>query len=47
MTETKSIFLVEDDKDDQFFFIEAMSEMKGSTLYAIANNDNGRSSFKR
>jgi CheY-like chemotaxis protein len=45
MTDTKSIFLVEDDQDDQYFFMEAMSEMKGSTLYAIANN--GREAIDR
>lgn len=34
----KSIFLVEDDEDDQFFFIDAMSKVENATLYAVANN---------
>jgi len=34
----KSILLVEDDKDDQVFFIEALSKIKKATLYDVANN---------
>ena len=38
MKKSKSILLVEDDKDDQFFFIEAMSKIENATLFAVANN---------
>ena len=38
MEKLKNILLVEDDEDDQFFFIEAMSKIENATLYAIANN---------
>ena len=38
MKKLKSILLVEDDEDDQFFFIEAMSKIENATLYAVANN---------
>ena len=38
MKKLKSILLVEDDEDDQFFFIEAMSKIENATLYAIAKN---------
>jgi CheY-like chemotaxis protein len=34
----KSILLVEDDKDDQIFFIQALSEIENATLFHIANN---------
>lgn len=34
----KSIYLVEDDKDDQDFFIEALSQINDSVLHGIANN---------
>ena len=38
MKKLKSILLVEDDQDDQFFFTEALSKIENATLYAIANN---------
>ena len=38
MKKLKSILLVEDDEDDQFFFIEAMSQIENATLYAVAKN---------
>jgi CheY-like chemotaxis protein len=38
MKKTTSILLVEDDKDDQEFFIEALSKIKNAMLYHIANN---------
>ena len=38
MTTHKNIFLVDDDLDDQFFFIEALSEIENATLYDVANN---------
>lgn len=38
MKKLKSILLVEDDEDDQFFFIEAMSKIENATLYGVANN---------
>ena len=38
MKKLKRILLVEDDEDDQFFFIEAMSKIENATLYAVANN---------
>ena len=34
----KSIFLVEDDKDDQDFFLDALKEIANTNLFAIANN---------
>ena len=34
----KSIFLVEDDIDDQEFFIEALLAIENTNLYGIANN---------
>ena len=34
----KSIFLVEDDLDDQEFFVEALNEIENASLYGIANN---------
>jgi CheY-like chemotaxis protein len=33
-----TVLLVEDDQDDQFFFIEAIGEIENVTLYAVANN---------
>ena len=42
MKKLKSILLVEDDEDDQFFFIEAMSKIENATLYAVAKNEIGR-----
>ena len=38
MGTVKSIFLVEDDPDDQEFFVEALNEIENTTLYGIANN---------
>jgi len=38
MTTVKNIFLVEDDLDDQEFFVEALSEIENTALYGIANN---------
>lgn len=38
MTIVKSIFLVEDDLDDQEFFVEALNEIENVSLYGIANN---------
>ncbi len=38
MIGSKSIFLVEDDKDDQDFFTEALNEIANTNLYAIATN---------
>jgi CheY-like chemotaxis protein len=38
MRRSKSILLVEEDKDDQEFFMEALSEIENATLYDVANN---------
>jgi CheY-like chemotaxis protein len=38
MNTPKSILLIEDDEDDQGFFIEAISGIKHTWLYDIANN---------
>ena len=38
MNKLTSILLVEDDEDDQEFFIEALSKIKNVTLYGIVNN---------
>jgi len=38
MKNSKNIFLIEDDKDDQDFFTEALSEIENANLFAIANN---------
>ncbi|MBC8046050.1 MAG: response regulator [Fimbriimonadaceae bacterium] len=38
MKTPKSILLVEDNKHDQFFFIEALSEIENVTIYDVANN---------
>lgn len=38
MKALKSILLIEDDKDDQDFFIEAISELENVSMYDIANN---------
>lgn len=38
MRTVKSIFLVEDDLDDQEFFVEALSEIENTSLCGIANN---------
>ena len=34
----KSIFLVEDDTDDQNFFIEALSAIENTNVYGVASN---------
>ena len=34
----KSIFLVEDDIEDQEFFIEALSAIENTNMYGVANN---------
>jgi len=38
MKKSKSILLVEDDKDDQSFFINALNKIENTTLYDVANN---------
>ena len=38
MKTSKSILLVEDDKDDQYFFIEALSKIENATIYDVASN---------
>jgi CheY-like chemotaxis protein len=38
MRNSKSILLIEDNKHDQFFFIQAISEIPNLTLYDIAQN---------
>src|SRR5688572_4838324 len=38
MRTVKSILLVEDDLDDQEFFVEALNEIEYTSLYGIANN---------
>ena len=38
MKKSKSILLVEDDKDDQNFFITALNEIKNTSLYDVAEN---------
>jgi len=38
MKNSKSIFLIEDDKDDQLFFIEALSGIENASLSHIAGN---------
>ncbi|MDR6564283.1 MULTISPECIES: response regulator [unclassified Arcicella] len=38
MKTTKKILLIEDDKDDQRFFIEALSEILEVRLFGLANN---------
>lgn len=35
---SKTIFLVEDDQDDQAFFVEAVNTIENASLYQIANN---------
>ncbi len=44
-TNPRSILLVEDDTDDQFFFAEALSEVKNALLWGIANN--GREAMEK
>jgi CheY-like chemotaxis protein len=38
MKQLKTILLVEDDEDDQEFFMEALSKIENATLYDVANN---------
>ena len=38
MKKSKSNLLVEDDKDDQSFFINALNKIENTTLYDVANN---------
>ncbi len=38
MKQSKSILLIEDDKDDQEFFIEALREIQNTSLYYVASN---------
>ena len=38
MNGSKRVLLVEDDKDDQYIFVEAMSGIQNASLYDIANN---------
>lgn len=38
MKPLKSIFLVEDDQDDQMFFTECIEKIKNATLFGVANN---------
>ena len=38
MRKAKTILLVDDDEDDQLFFIKALSEIDNATLYTVANN---------
>jgi len=38
MKVSKTILLIEDDKDDQEFFIEAINSIKNAVLYFVANN---------
>jgi len=35
---SKSILLIEDDKDDQLFFTECLEKIENATLFDIANN---------
>ena len=38
MNQLKIILLIEDNKDDQEFFMEALSKIENPTLYDVANN---------
>ena len=38
MTNSKSIFLVEDDKDDQISFTECIEEIENATMFGVASN---------
>ncbi len=38
MKAVKSILLIEDDTDDQGFFVEALHDIANATLYGIVNN---------
>jgi len=45
MNDNKNVFLVEDDKDDQEFFISALNKIENAVLYDIANN--GREALRK
>jgi CheY-like chemotaxis protein len=45
MKTSRSIFLIEDDKDDQDFFVEALANIQNAVLYDIANN--GKEAIER
>lgn len=45
MNHLKSILLIEDDPDDQEFFIEAISHIQNTSQYAVVNN--GREALER
>jgi CheY-like chemotaxis protein len=45
MKQIKTVLLVEDDLDDQEFFIDALSEIKNTSLYYVAKN--GREALER
>lgn len=45
MNGSKSVFLVEDDKDDQDFFTECIEKIENATLYGVANN--GREALEK
>lgn len=45
MRSLKSVLLVEDDKDDQYFFVTALSEIKNVTLFDVV--DNGKEALER
>lgn len=38
MKQLKSVLLIEDDEDDQWFFIEAIKDISNVSLYHVANN---------
>src|ERR1041384_7981528 len=38
MNTQKTIFLVEDDTDDQMFFTECIEKIQNATLFDVANN---------
>ena len=38
MENQKQILLIEDNKHDQFFFIQALKEIESATLFHVANN---------
>ena len=38
MKQSKSVLLIEDDTEDQAFFIEAISEIENASLYDVARN---------
>lgn len=45
MKAPKTILLIEDDKDDQEFFIQVLSEIESGSLYSVA--DNGKIAIER